>query len=503
MAIVYVIAPDDHSLSLAGLARDGLAAVSDGRGEFELTAPAAGRVLVARHPDYVPASLTLSREKLESQAPVILRLAHGLSIRGHVLCGSSNVPVAGIRVVARGAAASASSGRADTLPAFDAQCQASVTGEDGSFEIRGLRDGPHQVEVVAPGLGVIRHYFEDEGLVTRLCVVRAGTVGVELRVMPLSVGIARLIDAESGYLIAHGAAVRPLELPDGLRRVLPVKRGTINGYSSADFGGLPVGAFIFQFAGTQWPLPERARMLCEVDAPGYRSKRVYIPLRPMGLRNGWGEAAAIRMDRESAHGSCRLRLVDRDAAPVGPVTLSLVLDAERQGDADLAIRARFGEDGWTPPMSAPVGAYVVRSFPEERYGKIAVDRPVQITDAGLASVELVLGWGVLRVEVFDDKGRPVDDAGLRFGRGHEPVRIRRFAISPGRNIELGRFSPPPGMGSAPASLFLLFDAEGPYTVEAHRHGYAPGRSFVTLRPGSVETARITLRRDTSAVWEFR
>jgi hypothetical protein len=152
------------------------------------------------------------------------------------------------------------------------------------------------------------------------------------------------------------------------------------------------------------------------------------------------------------------------------------------------------ETGRSDRIALAVGSYEVdpADTPWWRCGVF------EVREGAVSHADLNLVGGAVRVTVTDQDGVALDDVGILGAKGHETVRpdYRRD----GNTIKIGgMFWQCPGLGPLTPRTQCL--EPGPWTIEAYRHGYNPGRVMTSVEPGEVRRVEIRLERNPEAKWD--
>jgi len=521
-ATVAILEPDETNPVLLVLMRDGRAAHSGPDGRFRLRpAPlfqeeSRRRSLVARCQGFESARAALPAAPDEE---VVLVLKEGLSVSGRVCSALTSEGVGGVRVVARGVGAFPAAGDPLRFASLEAETQSCETKADGSFEVRGLREGVYEIEPVAPGIVALpsgatlyailkghvgpdfataaygkARYPKDRGL-----FARAGEAGVRLQVVPLAAILIRAVDAKSGQALPQ-AFLGVARSPD--YDLWPAHVSTddlavvVNGRSvDMQAATLAQGTLCRYLLPRRFPLAGDAKAVVTVMATGFRPKKLSVPLVALGRAEL--RPAVVALDETEPHGTVRFRLRDLDGHPVGPVRCRAMI-VRRDAANVVCENLRFDNDGDSGLCAMPVGSHRMRSV----FGRAPVfrGREFVVEAERTREVPLTLEGGGFTLEVVNREGNPVEDYGFRAEPGVAGIRQKVRAEGGGVKVT-GIWWRRPGLGRVEPIVYTGLNA-GAWRIEVFRHGYAPATAALEIRPGYVARhVRLVLDPDPLAKWD--
>jgi len=491
------------------LLESGRLALTDDLGGFTLARPydplPPGTVLSVRHPGY---KAHVRRVEEVPADPLHVVLEKGRVIAGRVLLLDRETPAAGVRIVARGVGAPYASSRADCVPPAVAAFQETTADENGTFELEGLSDGWHQVDVVAPGLAVVPARIVPFGTEVMLAgargvVARTGDTSVRIHVAPVGVVAVRIVDGATGsalpYAFVTFSPQHDLQLlhrsPASMNSGIVLAAGRTYSIDGADLASGVEARFVL---GRSFPLAEDLRCRVNVQWRGYQKRAVDLPVVPLGTSEDVvPHDIVLTPARET--GSVRFFLHDRHGTPVR-CAFKLVMHPLQGPPADHAFPVRWS-DGKSEPLAFPVGAYEVRVATGATWTPIE-PQEVRVEAGKRRKVYLELkDYGGFALNVVDEAGTAVNDFGLSIGLGHQPIEVgvredqRGFAVK-GLPVLV------PGLGQAWRGQAVGYP-EGPVTIEVIRHGYLPRRIHTEARAGKIRTIEVELVADPEATWRMR
>jgi hypothetical protein len=417
------------------------------------------------------------------------------------LSAAGEAGVAGVRIIARGIAASMRAGREDVVPAAHAEVQAATSGRAGEFTLCGLPPGSFQIDVASPGLVTLPQDVEVSNEMWAFEMGRRGvTVDVpgppiEFRALPVACAMISIESAVDGGMVPS-ATIRA-DLGEGLlpwTRALGANSNVVvaNGRQFDGRTGLG-GTSALLVACRSWPVEERTASVT-VLAPGFVTAKARVPLWPLGEAESVPRSV-VRLEPEGRRGGVALRARDARGEVLGCISGTLSVRPLGEG---LASHIEFSTDGngASPVISIPVGVY----GPDQPADVPTMWRcdVFEVTEDRVAQVELTLVVGAIRITVRGERGETLDDVGLLLDRGHGPVR--RNHKREGAKVTIsGLFVQCPGLGPLPTGLRCV--SSGPWTVEAYRHGYEPGRVMFEALAGESQDVEIRLRENAQIRWD--
>jgi hypothetical protein len=105
--------------------------------------------------------------------------------------------------------------------------------------------------------------------------------------------------------------------PDGVVRAVTSRGMIANGLGFTWEGGTPQGAPLLLYVCERWPIVD-ATLRLRVSAPGFRTRDVDVPLVAIGRQARW-ETLQVALERSGPVGTLRVRAMDADQKPIGPL----------------------------------------------------------------------------------------------------------------------------------------------------------------------------------------
>lgn len=392
-----------------------LQGVTTADGSFRIAGIKSGKYWVMAH----SSESGMAREEVTITAGaqrVELVLPRGATVRG-VVVDESGRPVGAAWVVAR-----------RLSPEGRGGSESSPTEPDGSFTVRNLKPGRHQISAQKSGVGISEEGQEIE-------VTGAGLNGVRVVLHPASTLRGRVLGLE------------PEDWPRVLVRAIKAERG---GHYEAPLDR--EGRFVFSgLAPGDWVL-----FATESLSGRSISRTVRVEERETEIEIEFDAADAI---------AARLLLEGR---PVAGAIITLGAETGARGMATTLADGRF------ELPNVPRGSYTLTLIVPDR--PFPIQREVTLSPGAELVLDLRLA-GVAGRVVDVGTSAPVRGALLRILAGRvdpqqEPTMFR-FEMARARSDEAGRFA-------------LDAQIEGPYVLEVQAEGYTTLRIPISLAVGLAE-----------------
>jgi len=500
-AMAALLYEDERLPLVRALADEARVASSDANGELVLACPR--NVDARRRPALTVrargfGSASILWDRLKFTEPTVVVLKRGLSIRGRVAHPSDpSRPLEGINLVCRGRGANTDASDPRVFPAAEIRVHRARSDSRGEFAFSGLSEGRYKVEIASPGLvawsGASPLGNKPRVAARNPAIVAAGTTDLTIKAVPLGVYAVEIRDGKTAGPI-QGTHVRPRFIANP---VIPLpSQGRffshifVVGGKAFDLGTLESGRFAVPVVLPEYPLERRLPIELHVSAPGYRAKTIRVDCQSM-LPGIWDRAARIELEPTGEWARVDCRMVGRNGVSVGRLDVPLLLRNSGTGDR-IELLARLDAEGWARGIAVPAGQWeALLNWPTlrtESAGTAFSTTPGQTVDVSIVMDSLA----AFHVEIRAPSGEPLDDVGLRLGRGEGVVR--KEVVRTDHQVRIyGDWLIPPGRGHF-RNRWWPISEPGVWTIEAHHHAYVTVRKTIVLSHGDAKC--VTLRYPT-------